>query len=74
MAGPQEVLTLDEGAARLTIAKKTLRDWVRAGKFPGFKVGHEWRVLASDVEHYLEEAIKQRARPVLVPDEVEEGR
>jgi excisionase family DNA binding protein len=71
MAGPQNVLTLDEGAARLTIAKKTLRDWIRAGKFPGFKVGHEWRVLASDVEHYLDEAIKQRPRPVLVPDDVE---
>jgi excisionase family DNA binding protein len=72
MAGPHEVLTLDEGAARLTIAKKTLRDWVRAGKFPGFKVGHEWRVLAADVEHYLEEAIKHRPRPVLVPED-EEG-
>jgi excisionase family DNA binding protein len=69
MAGPREVLTLDKGAARLTIAKKTLRDWVRAGKFPGFKVGHEWRVLASDVEQYLEERIKRRPHPVLVPDD-----
>jgi excisionase family DNA binding protein len=70
--GPQtDLLTLDEAAARLTIARKTLRDWVRAGKFPGFKVGREWRVLAADVEHYLEEAIKHRPRPVLVPDDPE---
>jgi len=68
-----QVLTLDEGAAKLRIARKTLRDWVRAGKFPGLKVGREWRVLASDVEHYLEEAIQRQRRPVLVPDDAEEG-
>jgi excisionase family DNA binding protein len=64
-----DVLTLDEGASRLRIARKTFRDWVRAGKFPGFKVGHEWRVLASDVERYLQEAIQRQRRPVLVPEE-----
>jgi excisionase family DNA binding protein len=73
MGVQSDVLTLDEAAARLTIARKTLRDWVRAGKFPGLKVGREWRVLASDVEAYLQEAIKRQRRPVLVPNHAEDG-
>jgi predicted site-specific integrase-resolvase len=67
-----QVLILDEGAARLRIARTTLSDWGRAGKFHGLEVGREWRVLAGDVEQYLEEAITRRCRPVLVPDTEDE--
>ena len=63
-----EVLTLDEAAARLKLARKTVRDWVRAGKIPGFKLGRVWRVKASAVEQAIEAAEAKQPRPVLVPD------
>jgi excisionase family DNA binding protein len=67
MAKPT-LLTLDEAAARLTIARKTLRDWLKAKppKIPGVKIGREWRVLEADVEAYLARAIG--ARPHLAPE------
>jgi excisionase family DNA binding protein len=67
-----EVLTLDEAAARLKLARKTVRDWVRAGKLPGFKLGRVWRVKASAVEQAIAAAGARQPRPVLVPDDAEE--
>jgi excisionase family DNA binding protein len=63
-----EVLTLDEAAARLKLARKTVRDWVRAGKLPGFKLGRVWRVKASAVEQAIAAAEARQPRPVPVPD------
>jgi predicted site-specific integrase-resolvase len=34
-----EVLSLEEAAARLKIAPKTMREWLRTGKVEGFKAG-----------------------------------
>jgi excisionase family DNA binding protein len=67
-----EVLTLDEAAQRLKLARKTVRDWVRAGKLPGFKLGRVWRVKASAVEQAIAAAEARQPRPVLVPDDEEE--
>jgi excisionase family DNA binding protein len=58
-------LTIEEAAPRLKIAPKTLRNWLRDGKFPGFKLGRKWLVDAADVEHAL--ATARGPRPVLVP-------
>lgn len=69
-----EVLTLDEAAARLKLARKTVRDWVRRGsrgKLPGFKLGRVWRVKASAVKQPIAEAEARQRRQALVPHDEE---
>jgi excisionase family DNA binding protein len=61
-------LTIEEAAPRLKIAPKTLRNWLREGKFPGFKIGRKWLVDAADVEHALT-AARRGQHPVWVPAE-----
>jgi excisionase family DNA binding protein len=40
----EEFLTVEEAAARLKLSVFTMRDYLRAGKVPGIKVGKFWRV------------------------------
>jgi excisionase family DNA binding protein len=51
-----EVLSLEEAAARLKIAPKTMREWLRTGKVEGFKAGKLWRVRASALPRFIHEA------------------
>ena len=48
-----EVLTIEEAAARLKLKPDTVRDWVKAGKVKGVKLGRVWRVDAEDLERLL---------------------
>jgi excisionase family DNA binding protein len=64
--GQDDILTLDEAAARAKVAVKTMREWLRTGKLKGIKAGHLWRVRAADLERFFEESAK---RPVLVPED-----
>jgi excisionase family DNA binding protein len=64
--GQDDILTLEEAAARAKVAVKTMREWLRTGKLKGIKAGRLWRVRAGDLERFFEESAK---RPVLVPDE-----
>ena len=66
--GQDDILTLDEAAARAKVAVKTMREWLRTGKLKGIKAGRPWRVRASDLEHFFEASAQ---RPVLVPEEDE---
>lgn len=70
MTGEITALTIEEAAPRLKIAPKTLRNWLRDGKFPGFKIGRKWLIDAADVERALTAA--RGPRPVLVPNDHEE--
>lgn len=45
-----DLLTPDETARRLRITRRTLYTWLRAGTFPGARIGGVWRIKASDVE------------------------
>ena len=49
-----ELLTLEEAAARLKIAPKTMRDWLRTGKMRGVKTGKYWRVREQDVDAFVQ--------------------
>jgi excisionase family DNA binding protein len=48
-----EVLTIEEAAARLKVKRDTVRDWLKAGKLKGVKLGRLWRVDAEDLERLL---------------------
>jgi excisionase family DNA binding protein len=65
-------LTIEEAAPRLRIAPKTLRKWLRAGEFPGVKVGRKWLVREADVEHALTHG--RRGGQVAGDDEEDAGR
>ena len=44
------LVTPDDAANRLAISPKTIRDWLRAGRIPGIKVGRLWRIRESELE------------------------
>ncbi len=41
-----ELLTMEEAAARLKVKPRTVLDWLQRGRLPGVKVGKQWRVPA----------------------------
>jgi len=55
MADKEELLTVDEAAARLKIKADTVRKWLRSGKLRAAKLGRSWRIPDSEVEALLKE-------------------
>ncbi len=53
MAEKEELLTVDEAAARLKVQPDTVRRWLRSGKLRASKLGRDWRIPASSVEGLL---------------------
>jgi excisionase family DNA binding protein len=49
-----EILTLEEVAKYLKLAKKTAYRLAAEGKLPGFKVGGSWRFKRIDIEEWIE--------------------
>jgi|GEM_PF-952225 len=45
--------TPQEAAETFNLKEKTLKDWLRAGKVKGEKVGRSWRVADSEIRTYL---------------------
>ena len=48
-----EILTIDEVAVYLKLAKKTAYRLAAEGKLPGFKVGGSWRFKRDDIEKWI---------------------
>jgi len=55
MADEEEILTLQELAAYLKIAEKTLYGYAQKGTIPGIKIGAAWRFRKTDIDAWLEE-------------------
>jgi excisionase family DNA binding protein len=47
------LLTPEEVAEQLQVAVKTVKDWLRAGKLRGIKMGQLWRVEPEALDEYL---------------------
>jgi excisionase family DNA binding protein len=62
-----EWLTPEEVAALLKITPKTVKDYLRAGKLPGRKMGKLWRIKAEDVNAFMEQ-LPQEAPAAGLPD------
>ena len=41
--GAQELMTLPELAAYLTMSERTIYDWAQQGKVPAYQLGSSWR-------------------------------
>lgn len=52
-----EILTLSEVAAHLKSSVKTVRRRISAGKLQAFKEGGRIRVLASELQKYIEQQV-----------------
>ncbi|MCL4419067.1 L-histidine N(alpha)-methyltransferase [Patescibacteria group bacterium] len=50
----KSILTIKQAAKLLQVDPNTIYRWARAGKFPGSKIGKEWRILHSDVIKFIE--------------------
>lgn len=51
----EDLLTVEQAAAKLQIKPKTLKDWLRAGRIRGVRVGKLWRLKESDLEAFITE-------------------
>jgi excisionase family DNA binding protein len=58
---PSSVLTIDELAVYLKIAKSTLYKLVREGKIPSQKIGRHWRFRKGAIDNWLEETPENRS-------------
>src|SRR5207247_10163758 len=47
------ILSLSEAARMLRVTRQTLADEIRNGRFPGQKIGREFRILESSVIRFL---------------------
>jgi len=54
-ASGKEVLTIDELAEYLKIAKSTLYKLAQEGRLPGQKVGRHWRFRKDAIDRWLDE-------------------
>jgi excisionase family DNA binding protein len=52
---PQQVMTIDELAEYLQIAKSTLYKLAQEGKVPGQKVGKHWRFRKEAIDRWLDD-------------------
>jgi len=50
----EKLFTPQQVADHLSLEKKTVEDYLRAGKIPGVKVGREWRVRERDLQSYID--------------------
>jgi excisionase family DNA binding protein len=60
-----ELFTAEQVAAILQVSPKTVKDWLRAGKLTGCKIGRLWRVKPADLEAFIQTSRGRRggARP-----------
>ena len=49
-----ELLTTEQAAAILQLTPKTIKDWLRAGKLTGYKMGRLWRVTEAALEALIQ--------------------
>jgi len=52
---PPQVMTIDELAAYLQVAKSTLYKLAQEGKVPGQKVGKHWRFSKDAIDRWLQQ-------------------
>jgi excisionase family DNA binding protein len=57
-----ELFTAEKVAAILQLSPKTIKDWLRAGKLRGCKIGRLWRVKPAELEAFIQASSRWRER------------
>lgn len=55
MTDDEEIMTLQDLAAYLKLAEKTLYGYAQKGTIPGIKIGSAWRFRKADIDAWLED-------------------
>jgi excisionase family DNA binding protein len=69
----EDLLTVEQAAAKLQIAPKTLKDWLRAGRIKGVRLGKLWRVKESDLEAFVEQSADEDQADIAAAQEALEN-
>lgn len=48
-----QYLTVAEAAEILKVKHNTIRDWLKAGKLRGSKIGRLWRIRQADIDEFV---------------------
>jgi excisionase family DNA binding protein len=67
-----DLLTAEQAAAILQLSPKTIKDWLRAGKLTGCKIGRVWRVKPADLEAFIQAS--RLVRDAESPADLRKGR
>ena len=65
----EDLLTVEQAAAKLQIAPKTLKDWLRAGRLKGVRVGRLWRIKERDLEAFVDQGADEDRADVAAAEE-----
>ncbi len=65
----EQVLTLEEAASYLKVAKPTLYRLLEDGKIPAFKVGSQWRFTRELIDKWLWDQLPRKKNVLVVDDE-----
>ena len=65
----EQVLTLEEAALYLKVAKPTLYRLLEDGKIPAFKVGNQWRFTRELIDKWLWDQLPKKKNVLVVDDE-----
>jgi excisionase family DNA binding protein len=65
----EQVLTLEEAAQYLKVAKPTLYRLLEDGKIPAFKVGNQWRFTKELIDKWLWDQLPKKKNVLVVEDE-----
>ena len=48
-----DLLSIDDVATQLKVQPRTILEWLRTGKLPGYKLGRVWRIDPDDLKKFL---------------------
>jgi excisionase family DNA binding protein len=65
----EDLLTVEQAAAKLQIAPKTLKDWLRAGRIKGVRLGKLWRLKETDIEAFVNQSADEDAADIAAAEE-----
>jgi excisionase family DNA binding protein len=58
-----DLLAIEDVAAQLKVQPRTVLEWLRTGKLPGYKLGRLWRVDPEDLKKFLAQHKRPRGKP-----------
>jgi excisionase family DNA binding protein len=58
-----KILGVSQIARFFGVSEKTVWEWCKSGKLPGFKIGKEWKFRQSDLQKLISQKIRTDRRP-----------
>lgn len=60
MAKKEKIYGVPELARFFAVSEKTIWEWCKKGRLPGFKIGKEWKVRAVDLQKMINRKINSK--------------